>query len=426
MVRKIVFTFSSKLFTTAANFLIILLTARYLGAEGRGLISLLVLGITINLLVSNIFGGAAISYLAPRIEIFRLVVPAYTWAVISTLLVTVALVMISLVPAYLGLHLLFLSLLQALYTIHLNVLLGKGLVRNHNLVNALQVAVLFMMLLFELFIVKERTIFSYLVSFYGSLGFSLLLTMFFLRDEIRFFPVREWWMEWKLIVRNGYIIQIASIAQLLNYRFSYYILDHYCSLPDDGKKMVGIYATAVAIGEALWIIGRSMGLIQYTSILKETDTDASRTLTVKYGKISFLLTLLLMIPLLIMPPAFYQFVFGNEFGDLTNLLYLLMPGILSFAIALMYSNYFAGIGMNTVNLIGSLCGLVITILAGILIVPALGMKGAAITASFSFIGTSVYLCYRFVAHSNIPWLQLLPGLHDVKLLKVFLKKKMAG
>jgi len=426
MLRKIFFTFSSRLFITGLNFLVILITARYLGAEGRGVISLMVLGITINLLVSNVFGGAALAFLAPRVEIFRLIAPGYSWAVIATLCITSVLIFIRLIPPEYGRHLFLLSLLQALYNIHLNVLVGKGLIRWHNLVNALQVSVLTVILLALIFIFQNKTVDAYFIALYSSLIFSFLLSLFFLRDEVRLFPVREWWNLWKVILKNGYIIQIASIAQLLNYRFSYYIMEHYTLKDDPGLRLVGVYSTVVAIAEAVWLIGRSMGLVQYSRIVKGEDSSESRALTIRFGRISLLLSALLLLPPLLIPASGYQFIFGPEFEAIPRILLLLVPGILSFAAALMYSNYFAAIGLNHTNLYASLGGLLITVIAGIFIIPYTGMQGAAITASASYLVTSIMLWRSFVKRTGASFKDFLPERSDLLLAGREFRKFTAG
>jgi O-antigen/teichoic acid export membrane protein len=419
MLRKIFFTFSSRLFITCINFIVILLTARYLGAEGRGVISLIILGITINLLVSNIFGGSAISYLAVRVQVYKLVAPAYTWAVISSFLITSILITIKLIPAVYAPHLFFLSVLQSFYNVHLNLLIGKGHIKEHNLVNSLQVAVLVLLLCFLLFVLQQRTVYSYLIALYCSLGFSFFLSLFFLRDEVKMFPIRDGLDQWKRILSNGYIIQIANIAQLLNYRLSYYLLDHFTNADEGGKKIVGVYSTAVAIAEAVWLIGRSMGLVQYTKIVKGEDDNNAINLSLRFGKISFLLTIVILLPVIILPSGFYKMLFGNDFGNIQEILLYLSPGILSFGMALMYSNYFAGLGLNTVNLKGSLTGLAISISAGIFLVPEFGMRGAAITASLSYIATSLYLWISFTKRTKLRWTEIVPAKNDL----IFLRKE---
>jgi O-antigen/teichoic acid export membrane protein len=423
MLRKILFTFSSRFFVTAVNFLVILITARYLGAEGRGIISLLVLGITINLLVSNVFGGAAIAYLAPRLEIFRLVAPAYTWAVISSAIVTAVLMTISLLPGEYAIHLLLLSLLQSFYNIHLNLLIGKSRIREHNIINALQVAVLIIALCMLIFFFQIVNAHAYIMALYASLVFSFLLSLFMLKEEVRFFPPGEWFGIWKTIFRNGFIIQIAALAQLMNYRLSYYILSHYTAAGTaEGTRMVGIYATAVNIAEAVWLVGRSMGLIQYARIVNENDDAGAGKLTIRFAKISLTITAVVLIPLLLAPAGFYSFVFGNEFKEIPFILLYLMPGILSFGLALMFSNYFAGKGLNSINLYGSLAGLAVTICMGILVVPLYGMKGAAITASLSYVATSAYLWYAFRKKAGYGRLDFIPDKSDWEMLGKETKK----
>jgi len=427
MLRKIFFTFSSRLFVTFINLLVILISARYLGAEGRGIISLLILGITINLLASNVFGGAAIAFLAPRMEIFRLVAPAYIWAVCSNLLVTAVLIVIELLPPSLGFHLLVLSVIQSLYNVHLNILIGKSRLRAHNAINAIQVLVLISGMLWFIFIHADRTAAAYIYALYISLGFSFLLSLFILRDEVKLFPVKEWMGLWRTILKNGLVIQIASLAQLLNYRLGYYMLDHhFATTASEGKKLVGIYSIAIAVAEAAWLISRSMGLIQYTRIVSGEDSSENRALTQRLARMGFLVTLIIMLPLLLLPPSFYSEIFGPEFTEVRNILFLLAPGTLAFAMALMFSNYFAGLGLNAVNLYGSLAGLAVTVCAGIIIMPRYGMEGAAITASVSYLVTSVYLWRAYAGRTKTGVRELMPEKKDFAFIKKEVQKYFEG
>ena len=66
MLRKIIQTIFSKGIISIINFLVVLITARYLGAEGRGQISILFLNVTAILLFNDIIGGSALVYIIPK------------------------------------------------------------------------------------------------------------------------------------------------------------------------------------------------------------------------------------------------------------------------------------------------------------------------------------------------------------------------
>ena len=59
MLRQSLATFTGKFFIAAVNFLTLILTARYLGAEGRGVISLFIINLTIVSMVSNFIDNSS-------------------------------------------------------------------------------------------------------------------------------------------------------------------------------------------------------------------------------------------------------------------------------------------------------------------------------------------------------------------------------
>jgi len=126
--------------------------------------------------------------------------------------------------------------------------------------------------------------------------------------------------------------------------------------------------------------------------------------------------------LLLLPPAFYAFVFGEEFGAVRKVLLLLGPGILGLSLSTAYSHYFAGIGHYHINTIGSLLGFVVIVAGCYWLIPRHGLTGAAIAASCSYLVTSVYGLIRFHRFYRFGVLDLLPSKAEVELLNAQVRK----
>src|ERR1700752_3343640 len=86
MLRKIIQTIFSKGIISIINFLVVLITARYLGSDGRGTISIMFLNITVILLFNDIIGGSSLVYLTSKRNPFTLFLPAVTVGIISGVL----------------------------------------------------------------------------------------------------------------------------------------------------------------------------------------------------------------------------------------------------------------------------------------------------------------------------------------------------
>ncbi len=421
MLRKIFYTFWTKFITAVINFLIIIITAKYLGAEGRGTISLVVLGITLTQIFNDIIGGGALVYLVPRVGVFKLFISAYGWTFISSAIVAVSLTFLKLIPVQYSLHVFFLSLLQSLFTINLSLILGRENIRYHNLLNFLQIIFLLAALLTILFVFHKTELISYFISLYISYGLVFLFSFVFIAKDIQPTSLNGLALVIKEIFRNGFFIQMANAVQLLNYRMSYYILDHSSSGVFSGIKLVGIYSTGVAIAESLWLIRQSIAMVQFSRIANLTDIYKSRILTIQLAKLGFWASLCCLIPLLLLPENFYTYLFGPEFISIPIIIRYSSVGIISLSLSAMYSHYFSGIGKNHINTIGSGIGLVFTLFFSFLLIPSFHLTGAAITASLSYLATSVFLFLVFVKESDFKYTELLPRISDYHFLTNYIK-----
>ena len=126
-------------------------------------------------------------------------------------------------------------------------------------------------------------------------------------------------------------------------------------------------------------------MVQNARIANSTDIKYSLKITLNLLKVSFLIVLFAVIVLLFVPAGFYQFVFGEEFGDIRVVIVSISPGILLFSASFILSGLYSGTGNYQYNAIASISGLAITFALAFLLIPNYGLTGAGITASVSYI-----------------------------------------
>jgi O-antigen/teichoic acid export membrane protein len=174
------------------------------------------------------------------------------------------------------------------------------------------------------------------------------------------------------------------------------------------KSAVGIYSNAISIVESIWLISRSISMVQNARIVNSNDLNYSVRITVQLLKVSFLLVFGVVIILQFIPASFYQFLFGEEFGDVRTVILTVSPGILFFCISFILSGLFAGTGNYKYNTISSLAGLIVTIPLVIILIPKYGLIGAGISASVSYCThTAVKLTYfirKFPVEPGLLWI----------------------
>jgi len=83
----------------------------------------------------------------------------------------------------------------------------------------------------------------------------------------------------------------------------------------------------------------------------------------------------------------------------------------------MLSHYFSGTGHPHHKTIASGIGLVFTVLLGYTLIPVLGLTGAAVTASVSYLSSMLYQLIVFRKITSLSWASFIPNLADLKRLK---------
>ncbi len=395
MLKTILGTISTRLITAVLSFVIVIFNSRLLGASGQGTISLFVLGITFNYLISSFIGGPALVYLIPRHSLFKLTFLSYIWALIASFLGSLFLFYFQLIPKELALDIFVVSLVFQFASVNTSVLLGRKKIFWYNLSSVSQIVVTFIVLFFFLFYLKKIEVYSYISALkIGYLVFFALSFFFFAKqiNEIEFGNLHIILIQ---MFKYGTFVQFANILQLMNYRLSYYIIEYY-----SGRSALGQYSVGVQFSEALWLVSRSLSMIQYTEISNSTDSDFNKKITLQFTKISFFVTFFGLFFLILIPKNFFIFLLNKDFENIKIIIFTLSFGILSMAVSIMFSHFLSGIGKHFYNTIGSGIGFLITLFLGFLLIPQLGILGAGITASCSYFISAVYLFIIFKNKTN--------------------------
>jgi O-antigen/teichoic acid export membrane protein len=404
MLRKIIHTIFSKGLVSIINFLVVLVTARYLGADGRGQISILFLNVTVILLFNDIIGGSALVYVIPKKNPYSLLLPATLVGILTGILFPL------LFHAYFHfqpqelIYFIMLALLSNLSSISNVFLNGFQKIKQNNLSGISQSITIITSLAFQLFILNRYSVFSFYRSLCLGYLVNLVISSFYLKNS--FIRTSFSWKEsFELMARYGLIIQAGNIFQLLNYRFCYYVLDSANDL--QSKKNVGVFSTASSISEAVWVIMNGIAMVQYATLSNRDNPQLAINLTVKLAKISFGLSAITLLVLNCLPAQVFTFLFGKDFTDIKNYCLLLAPGIAVFGLSGIYAHYFSATGNMRISAISSLVGLAITLSCSFILIPVYGTKGAAYTTCASYIASSLFLIFMFKKQSRTSFYNLL-------------------
>ena len=169
-----------------------------------------------------------------------------------------------------------------------------------------------------------------------------------------------------------------------------------------GIASVGIYSNGISIAESIWMVAKSMSLVQYSWISNSDNREDSARITLLLVKAGFFASLLFLIPLLLLPVEAYVFIFGKGFAEVKPVIVTLLPGVLIYNISILLGHYFSGTGRYSINSRISAIGLVVSVILYFTLIPLLNIKGAGIATSISYLFTSILFLWYF-ARENKNW-----------------------
>ena len=425
MINKIFSTFSIKLVSAIFNLLIAVVVSRYLGTSGKGEQSLVLTTISFILIFENIAGGAVLVYLASRFKMWVLISLSYLWSFVVGIVFYFILLQLDIIKSDYIVAVCLLSVINSFAANNANILLGKEKINNYNWINFIQPVFTLMSLLVFVGFIGGTSVVSYINSLYIAYFSALVLSLIMLlrlTDKKDSNINCKWKAAIKAMFAMGFYNQLSHITSLLNMRLSYYLLEKY---QDSGT--LGIYSNAVSLSEAIWMVSGSMAMVQYSKIANSEDKNYSRQLTVNMTKISLLLTIIILIPMLLLPSSFYSFVFGKDFTNINYIMICLAPGVVFYNFALLIGHYFSGNGEYFKNTIASVGGLFVTLILSFAAIPLWGYYGAALVSGFSYIVVSAVVILFFYNETKIGFMKMLPDKKDIKRyfseIKNFINKK---
>ncbi len=412
MVGKIFNTFSIKLASAICNLLIAVFVSRYLGTIGKGEQSIVLTTISFILIFVNIAGGATLVYLAPRYKISHLISLSYIWSIITSIVFYLILYISDIVNHDFVGHICLLSLINSFAAINSNILLGKEKINASNWVNLVQPVITLAALVFFFVFAKEVNISSYFYALYLAYFFSFLISILFLRNRrsLAVSQKENWKTTLYAMFSIGFLNQMAHITGLLNARLSYYLLTKY-----KGDDHLGIYSNGVSLAEAVWMVSGSMAMVQYARIANSTDKKYAQQLTTSLTKISVLISIIIIIPMVLLPSEFYSFIFGKDFVNINYIMLCLAPGVIFWNFSLLIGHYFSGTGKFYIEFTASSVALMLTIILSFWAIPIWGFYGAGIISSISYLFNSLVIIYFFKKDSGMGIKSLIPKRTDVKL-----------
>jgi O-antigen/teichoic acid export membrane protein len=189
------------------------------------------------------------------------------------------------------------------------------------------------------------------------------------------------------LVRYGLAGHVGTVFQNLNYRADLYLVALMLSTGD-----VGVYAVAVSVAEGLLLIPNSLGAVVMHRAALDPKRARATEVALRIGLASATAGgLLLAVASHRIVPA----VFGHEFSGASDAVVALLPGIVALVVWKTLINDLAGRGFPAVKSTSSAVALGVTLVANLLLIPPLGILGAAVASSLAYAAAAVVTVRRY-------------------------------
>jgi O-antigen/teichoic acid export membrane protein len=190
-----------------------------------------------------------------------------------------------------------------------------------------------------------------------------------------------------------------------------------------GLHTLGLYSAASNIGETLYLVPNTVGVVVLSFIADpETRVDSTHR-TATMARLFFVVMIVGAVALSMVSSDLFAFAFGDEFRASGPILNMLLWGIVPFGLATILIGYLTGAKQLKVILASASMGLALTILFDLLLIPELGVQGAAISRVIAFNVMTWYLVMHFKRTSGLPYRRfLLPSRADIAVIRKLLSR----
>jgi len=190
--------------------------------------------------------------------------------------------------------------------------------------------------------------------------------------------------------RNSYLYNAAS---MLNFRLDLFLVAYFLN-----AKSVGWYALATSITEAFLYFPKALANVVLSEVATQLKNGAKANLHLVY-KVVLLIIGSAMIGTAILAPLVVPLIFSSSFTPSIVPLLLLLPGTLAMALGIIASYHLFGLGKSFQPSLAAFIAVAVTIILDLLLIPLLGIKGAALASTLTYIAFLI-VCLYFVLSSE--------------------------
>lgn len=386
-------TFIARVYVFILSFIVAMWVARGLGPAGKGIYALLTLIPGLVMQLSNLgLGVSSVYYLGKKLARpdqiaenavsvglgLGLILFVVYWLAQSLLAPT----LYKNVPV--PLTILAMSALPFLFLFHYitHILLALNRIREHNIALAIKPTSLLVLFSAFWYLFTDKYL-GVILAWLASDAIATATCLFYLRREIRY-RIKFHYALFKTSLPFGLKSFLANVLFFINFRLDLILVNLFLN-----EANVGYYSVSIQMAETLWFLPSTVAVLILPKIAAGAEKPAN-DLTAASCRMTLWLSLVSALGLGALGRLLIALMFGREFLPAATPLYILLPGIVLFSGSKILSSSLTGKGFPQHALYASIISLVTNFSACWLLIPALGLHGAALASALANTLATIY------------------------------------
>ncbi|KAB8133668.1 oligosaccharide flippase family protein [Gracilibacillus oryzae] len=247
--------------------------------------------------------------------------------------------------------------------------------------------------------------------------FAVIFSFIVLKSVIKIFSSVDLKIT-KDLYTKGILYALALFILNLNYKIDIVFLEYFVSSND-----IGVYSVGVTLSELIWQIPSAMGMVLFSKSANSKTNAEAVSRSTRLLRMSWIPIIVCSMLFWWLSPFIINLLFGAAFSEATSIIRLLLPGIVAMVLFKLLNADLAGRGFPIFALKVYLLVLVINVILNLILIPVIGINGAAISSSISYTIGAILFTFAYIKHSSLKLLQLfILDNNDKHLIISFLKK----
>jgi O-antigen/teichoic acid export membrane protein len=216
------------------------------------------------------------------------------------------------------------------------------------------------------------------------------------------------WSLWKRTARFALPTHCSTVMTYLNYRLDQFIIA--MLLP---PEQLGYYAISVGLAERLWMLTGAVAAPLLPHLTNSPNRDPAVAAVVSRHVLVWTAGACFLV--FVFADFAVRLLYSAEFSPSVAPLRWLLPGILTLSVGKVLVAELIARKKIMYMLLISMGAAVMNVAGNVMLIPQMGIAGAALASTISYTITSALLVWCYVRETGVQWSTLLPRMSDFQI-----------